>query len=299
MKFKKYILIIAILCFNVVAGFATESVQSQQPSKIASVSTPSFPKEIFKVEEGVPFIIDEENETEEEELMPSSDIYEIWKNKDVNPYKVAIKDLADSISINCTGYVHPLETAGAVTSNYGPRGGRFHYGIDLRVAIGEDVYAAFDGKIRVTGFDKYGYGYYVIIRHSNGLETLYGHLSKIKVEINQDVSAGDLIGLGGNTGRSTGPHLHFEFRYLGNAINPVKLVNFESQKMLEANYTICKNTTFSEILSYQIPKYHVVRSGETLSSIARQHKTTVAKLCKLNNLKTTSILRVKQRLRYS
>ena len=264
----------------------------QEQSIIASSVTGDFPREIFRIEgtQIVPFDIVEEE-------YPANDLYEIWLNKDVNPYKVAIKDL-DDFFVDLTGYVHPVEK-GAVTSHYGPRRGRFHHGIDLRVWIGQSIYSAFDGKVRVTGYDRYGYGYYVVVRHNNGLETLYGHLSSIKVEANNDVSAGDLIGLGGNTGRSTGPHLHFEFRYLGNAINPTKLVNFEEKTLLANSYMICKKTTYTELLSFQQAKYHIVKSGDTLSSIARRYGTTVSRLCQLNNLKSTSVLRVKQRIRYS
>ncbi len=296
MKFSKNI-IAALLALNTLTAFATD-VAKEQEHPIAAVSKPSFPKEIFNGEEGTQSLINQLEEAKALDTIPASNIYEIWKNKDVNPYNIAIKQLPDSTLIDCSGYVHPLEVTGAVTSNYGPRGGRFHYGIDLRVNVGDNIYAAFDGKVRVTGFDKYGYGYYVIVRHNNGLETLYGHLSKIKIGINQDVKAGDLIALAGNTGRSTGPHLHFEFRYLGNAINPIRLVDFESQCMLEGNFTICKNTTFKEILAYKQPKYYVVKSGETLSSIARKHRTTVTALKRLNGLKS-DVIRIKQRLRVS
>ena len=280
------------------AASATDVQQAQEPvvqeqAVIASSTAGDFPREIFKVEETkmVPFDIVEEEEH------PADDLYQLWQNKDVNPYKIAIKDL-DDFFIDLTGYVHPIEE-GAVTSPYGPRKGRFHYGIDLRVRVGQSIYSAFDGKVRVTGYDKYGYGYYVVVRHNNGLETLYGHLSSIKVSANDDVSAGDLIGLGGNTGRSTGAHLHFEFRYLGNAINPVKLVDFEEKMLLANEYMICKKTTFTELLSFQQAKYHYVKSGETLSSIAKRYGTTVSRLCQLNNLKPTSVLKIKQRIRYS
>ncbi|MDR0873818.1 MAG: peptidoglycan DD-metalloendopeptidase family protein, partial [Prevotellaceae bacterium] len=239
-------------------------------------------------------------EEEEDGDVPSSDIYENWTNEKVNPYKVSIKDLLDlQLDSLMSKYVHPLDSNGKVTSNFGPRRRRFHYGIDLKVYVGQDIYAAFDGKIRVTGFDPRGYGNYVVIRHSNGLETLYGHLSEIKVEANQDVKAGDLVGLGGSTGRSTGPHLHFEFRYLGNAINPTNIVDYETNKPLNDSYLINKNTSFREIKAYQSAKYHVVRRGDTLSGIAHRYGTTVTKICQLNGIKRTDTLRPKRRLRYS
>ena len=238
--------------------------------------------------------------TLDDEPAPADNIYATyaeWQNKWVNPYKIPIKNIPDSLTVDCREYYHPTE--GDVTSPYGPRWGRFHHGIDLRVSIGEPIHAAFNGKVRVTDYDKYGYGYFVVIRHDNGLETLYGHLSKIQVVPNQTVLAGDVIGLGGNTGRSTGPHLHFEFRYLGNSINPTNIVDFQYHVPYNDTYLVCKAQSFKELQSYSAPKYHIVRSGETLSSIARKYHTTIDKLCKLNNLKKTSVLRVKQRLRYA
>lgn len=115
-----------------------------------------------------------------------------------------------------------------ITSKYGPRRRRMHKGIDLKVLKGDTIRAAFNGKVRIKAFERRGYGYYVVLRHPNGLETIYGHLSKILVEENQIVRAGETIGLGGNTGRSTGSHLHFETRFLGQAINPAEIIDFEN-----------------------------------------------------------------------
>lgn len=89
-----------------------------------------------------------------------------------------------------------------------------HNGLDIKVYIGDTIRAAFSGKVRMVKYERRGYGKYVVIRHENGLETVYGHLSKQIVDENQYVEAGEPIGLGGNTGRSTGSHLHFE-RVLG------------------------------------------------------------------------------------
>jgi murein DD-endopeptidase MepM/ murein hydrolase activator NlpD len=306
-KILKVLLILACFALNVAAVKAVEkeqkdiAEQTEFPINIASAVLKSFPKEVFEGEINLvrpPLNMNWEDEEELSEF-PANDIYRLWKNKDVNPYNVAIKDLQDSVVIDLSNYVHPVETQGFVTSKYGPRKGRFHYGIDLRVYVGEDIYSAFDGKVRVTGFDKYGYGYYVIVRHHNGLETLYAHLSKIKVKIDQELKSGDLIGLGGSTGRSTGPHLHLEFRYLGQAINPVKVVDFANNTAIDNSYMIVKNTTYSELIEYQKAKYHTVRSGDTLSGIAKRYGTTVTRLCKLNNIRSTSTLRIKQKLRYN
>jgi len=270
--------------------------QQREELKIASAKPNVTPNEIYDGSENA---LLNALEADDDEDLPSSDIYETWTNEKVNPYKVAIKDLTDLLldSLLFT-YVHPVDS-GVVTSPFGPRKKRFHHGIDLRVLIGQDIYAAFDGKVRVTGFDRRGYGKYVVVRHNNGLETLYGHLSEITVEANQDVIAGDVIGLGGNTGRSTGPHLHFEFRYLGNAINPTKIVDFQNNVPVANSYLVSSKTSFKEILAYQAVKYHTVKKGDTLSGIAKRYGTTVTQLCRLNGIKSSSTLRPNQRIRYN
>ncbi len=131
-------------------------------------------------------------------------------------------------NIDVSGYVAPVR--GRLTSGFGyrPRFGRMHKGVDLNLSIGDTVVAAFDGKVRITKYERRGYGYYVVLRHDNGLETVYGHLSRFLVKPDQYVRAGEPIALGGNTGRSTGPHLHFETRFMGLAINPSSIIDFEN-----------------------------------------------------------------------
>ena len=169
------------------------------------------------------------------------DIYgQYWESQSVNPYAgVAVPAVKD---IDVSGYYHPVH--GAVTSGYGyrPRFGRVHRGIDLSLRIGDTVRVAFDGKVRLTKFERKGYGYYVVVRHDNGMETVYGHLSKFLVQPNQRVKAGDPIALGGNTGRSTGPHLHFETRYLGMAINPAAIIDFENKVTHKDVFTFDKQS---------------------------------------------------------
>ena len=151
-----------------------------------------------------------------------------WNSESVNPYGTAVT-IPDHHDIDVSEFVSPCP--GHITSNYGYRSrfGRMHYGTDLKLQVGDTVRAAFSGKIRLTKYEGRGYGYYVVMRHENGLETVYGHLSRFLVKPNQYVKAGDPIALGGNTGRSTGPHLHFECRYLGIPINPAAIIDFENQ----------------------------------------------------------------------
>ena len=163
-----------------------------------------------------------------------------WDNEQINPYS---SDPIIGEKIDIREYVNPVKTK-VVNSHFGyrPSFGRNHYGDDLRAGMMDTVYAAFSGKVRLTKFDRSGYGFFIMIRHENKLETLYGHLSRFLVKENQYVKAGEPIGLSGNTGRSTGPHLHFEFRYNGKCINPEKLVDFTTHTPLVGIYTYSHET---------------------------------------------------------
>lgn len=233
------------------------------------------------------------------ESHPADDIYNnIWTSERLNPYKIPVDSLPDSVRIDVSEFVVPVP--GYVTSNFGPRRYRYHYGIDLKLFTGEPVLAAFSGKIRIIDYEAKGYGHYVVIRHDNGLETVYAHLSKVNVELNQVVKAGEVIALGGSTGRSTGPHLHFEIRYLGNAINPAQIVNFSLGLALKPDYLITKKTSFyyqQEVKKLQAAKYYKIRQGDTLGKIAARNGTSVAALCRLNGISAKKVLRVGQSIR--
>lgn len=242
-----------------------------------------------------------------------------WNNDVLNPYNVDTKDLPISIIIDLVdslkSYHYPYK--GRVSSKYGYRRRRAHQGTDLGLKVGEPIYATFDGRVRVTQHSNKGYGNLVIIRHDNGLETYYAHLSEILVEANQWVTAGQVIGKGGSTGRSTGPHLHFEMRYQGLSFDAERLIDFETG-MLRRETFLLKRTYFNassrfeqdfevEIQSDEedkkiaaeaaARKYHTVRSGDTLGRIAINNGTTVKKLCQLNGIKETSILSLGQKIR--
>ena len=231
---------------------------------------------------------------------PADSIYHnIWMNTRVNPYQTPVDSLKDSIPVSLAGFVYPLKQVTYVTSKFGFRRYRFHYGVDVKVQVGDSLRASWDGQVRIVGWDPRGYGYYVLIRHDNGLETIYGHLSRPLVEENERIYAGEV--LGGNTGRSTGSHLHYEIRYLGNAINPETVVNFEQGKLcVPDDYLITKKGTFKhneEVKQLKQAQYHKVRQGDTLSGIAKRYHTSVRTLCKLNKIKETSILRLGQKIR--
>ncbi|MBQ4344813.1 MAG: peptidoglycan DD-metalloendopeptidase family protein [Muribaculaceae bacterium] len=262
----------------------------------------------------------------EEELEPEGDIYEIgWDSESVNCYKGMEVPQTKVIDVSDFCMPHP----GYVTSNYGyrKRFRRMHRGIDLKAFTGDTIRAAFDGKVRLTKYERRGYGYYVVMRHGNELETVYAHLSKFLVKPDQYVKAGDPIGLAGNTGRSFGSHLHFETRFMGYAINPAAIFDFANQTVHTDEYTFDKDTyeeardyspaaqqAYAEQYRQQYMNnrsansgndsgassskvYHKVRSGECLSKIAQRYGVSVRQICRLNGIKTTSKLKIGQRLR--
>lgn len=240
--------------------------------------------------------------------IPSATLYPTWDNSYVNAYSAAA--LPDKYDIDLRGFVMPT-TNRVVTSNFGQRWGRAHKGIDLKVYVGDTIRSAFDGMVRIVDYEGKGYGKYIVVRHDNGLETVYGHLSKQLVKINQFVKAGDVIGLGGNTGRSTGSHLHFETRLLGVAINPALLFDFENQDVRADVYTYRKNgvgrlvansskTQADEPADGAVrARFHKVHRGDTLSSIARKYGMTVQQLCQKNGLNKNAKLRIGQVIKCS
>ena len=245
-----------------------------------------------------------------EELMyPAADLYgSNWDTRWVDPFRAdrANRHFPDSCAIDCSSFVYPIaiDSMARITSKYGPRRRRMHRGIDLKVLKGDTIRAAFDGKVRIRNYERRGYGYYLVIRHPNGLETVYGHLSKQLVKVNDIVKAGQPIGLGGNTGRSTGSHLHFETRFLGQAINPAEIIDFENGVPHQDVYVFRnlkingrKSNIYTSSTNQMV--YHRVKSGDTLGKIARIYGTSVGELCRLNGLKPTSILRIGQSIRRS
>ena len=212
-----------------------------------------------------------------EECEPEPDIYtEGWDSDLVNCYKDA--NVPNTKVLDVRHYVMPIK-GNYVTSHYGyrPQFGRTHKGVDLRSAIGDTVYSAFSGRVRLTRFERGGYGFYVIVRHENGLETVYGHLSRFLVKPDQYVKAGQPIALSGNTGRSTGPHLHFETRFMGYAINPEAIFDFgnrcthtDSYTFSKANYT--KARDYAPSKRYNQAKKSVAEENESASKKSNNKK---------------------------
>ena len=233
------------------------------------------------------------------------DLYPEWSNAYAHNYKNVV--LPDTFTIDLSGYCMPT-TNTKITSKFGPRRRRLHNGIDVKVYIGDTIRSAFSGKVRVVKDQgrRKGYGKYVIIRHGNGLETVYAHLSKQLVSENQYVEAGEVIGLGGNTGRSTGSHLHFETRFLGQAINPALLFDFEKQDIVADTYLFKKgnnryrrsSSNVSTMASNGV-QYYKVRKGDSLSRISQKTGVSIDRLCKLNGISRRTTLRPNQVLKCS
>ncbi len=251
----------------------------------------------------------------------ASDIYGEFDTENIHYTKFKVESLKDSIKTivlndkNSCGYVPPV--LGKINCPFGRCRRYFHYGMDLHLQTGDAVGAAFDGKVRIAKKSK-SYGNVVVIRHSNGLETYYAHLSKLNVQVGQEVSAGDIIGLGGNTGWSHGSHLHFEVRYLGQPINPADIISFDEHKLVSDTLMLSKKT-----FSYAAKNYnkglaknynsktnvvnqnagkltgnvYVVKQGDSLYIIARKYGTSVSVLCQKNGLSTNSVLHLGQKLK--
>ncbi len=265
-----------------------------------------------------------------------------WVTNQVFAYRdVNIGDVPESQEITLVESLadyHP-PVLGRISSRYGPRGRGMHKGIDISLHTGEPIYATFEGKVRYARYNSGGYGYLVILRHPNGLETYYGHLCKLNVDVNDYVVAGQVIGYGGNTGRSRGAHLHYEVRYADLTFDPERIIDFStgdlkwqnfvlergyfnvSSKLTEAleeegedmgDMFVDKNgdPLSSEEIVQSLEKaaakpkptvndavYYKVKSGDNLSKIAAKYGTTVGAICRLNGIKSSTPIRIGQRLR--
>lgn len=250
-----------------------------------------------------------------------TDVFEKnWDTVSSNPYKLELNDLPYSWSIwlvdSLDQYKCPFQGDIHPRGKFGPRRGRRHQGVDIPLKTGDPIYAAFTGKVRIS---KYlgGYGNVVVIRHENGIETFHGHLSKRMVEAGDWVNAGDVIGLGGSTGRSTGPHLHFETRYQGFAFDPQWLIDFKTGDLRHRLFVL-KKKYFSLYSNYEqdfedemkneeddkkeeaeraAMRWHTIKSGDTLGRIAINNGTTVSAICKLNGITPKTVLKIGRRIR--
>ena len=243
-----------------------------------------------------------------------------WDEVNSNPYKQSLEDLPVSWSlwlVDSLDQFHcPFKGEVYYRGKFGMRRGRRHQGVDIPLKTGEPVYATFNGKVRMSKY--FGaYGNLIVIRHENGIETFYGHLSKRNVEAGDWVNAGDVIGYGGSTGRSTGPHLHYETRYNGFAFDPQWLIDFKTG-ILRHRLFVLKKKYFNIYSNYEqdfddeakneeddkkeeaekaAMKYYTIRSGDTLSKIARNNGTTINTICRLNGISPNTTLKIGRKIR--
>ena len=230
-------LVMGITLMSVSIAASAQSISEYRKAHRDLLAKQNKIKDQIKVEESQKYARDLYGDKDGD----NADIYsEGWNSDRVNPYQNA--NIPSTKVIDVSKYAMPVKHK-VINSHYGYRKqfGRMHRGVDLKASVGDTVYAAFNGKVRLAKFERNGYGFFVVIRHDNGLETVYGHLSKFLVKPNQIVKAGTPIALSGNTGRSTGPHLHFETRFMGIDINPENIFYFVNGTTLHDSYTFNKN----------------------------------------------------------
>ena len=222
---------------------------------------------------------------------------EYWSNSRIYPYKnIDLSVMKDTLTFHFNSDNFYCTPTSHLYSAFGPRRGRQHKGIDTDLNTGDTLRSVFDGKVRYAEYVS-GFGNLVIVRHFNGLETYYAHQSKIIVKINEMVKAGDVLGLGGETGNALGPHLHFEIRYMDNAFNPEKVIDLKN-RCLKINELILTKEDFAWKKQWRESKYHKVKSGDTLGHISTKYNTSIKKILKINkSLKSSSILQIGQKIR--
>ena len=295
---------------------------------LTALSLPSFGQDLLarqapidKVMRAVDSVALQRLITTESMENPAFDLYQNWNNDYVHSrYSAAVPE---EYKIDLRHFCMPTPSQ-RITSNYGYRRsfGRMHKGLDIKVYTGDTIYSAFNGKVRIVAYERGGYGKYIVIRHPNGLETIYGHLSKQMVRENQIVKAGEPIGLGGNTGLSTGSHLHFETRFVaqdvtgdfylfrangkGEVLSASEasgrsnvMASVKEEKSDKATAEVKSSDKAGKKKAAAKVRYHKVRSGESLYVIAKKVGTTVDKLCKLNGISKRTKLRPGQILKYS
>ena len=235
----------------------------------------------------------------DESIYPSQSMYKSWDTYNLYPYQEALRKDDDEVkliiqdSINFCNFIPPIK--GLITSNFGWREGRNHNGMDIDLQVWDPVKASFDGMVRISRHHP-GYGRVVVIRHYNGLETLYAHLHRLKVKPGDIVEAGDVVGLGGSSGRSTGSHLHYEVRFKGKPLNPRSLIDFNNNCLISDSLLLIKTKWSYTPIPLGV-EYHTVKRGDNLYEIARKYGTSISNLCQMNGIHRNRILRVGQKLR--
>lgn len=299
MKKLFYIFIFFLPAYSVFSQSADEEFYLPSDTSKRYITKPEN-TELFSTE-----YIEEYDEEDNSVNYEMVELYGDFDNTVVHQFKYKeVFQTRDSIIINLGKENFVLPFDGKINSHYGWRRYRPHYGTDIDLEKGDSIKSAFDGVVRYANKKVKGYGQVIVIRHFNGFETVYGHLSKILVNPNDTIKAGEVIGLGGNTGRSTGPHLHFEIRCLGVPINSEDIINYE-EKCLKINNFVLTKSDAEEKYNLRSKKYqhlaknkgiYIVRKGDTLSKIARKTGVPLSVILKKNKLKKTSLIRPGKKL---
>ena len=232
---------------------------------------------------------------------PGDGYYGEWNTTNPNAYGHTLSAHDSLLLIKLTdpatdcGFAMPIE--GIVTSRFGWRNGRPHNGVDIDLEVWDPVQSMFPGVVRFSGVYG-GFGRLVVVRHFNGFETFYAHLHRLKVQVGDEVDAGQVIGLGGSSGHSTGSHLHLEVRFKGIPIDPSRFIDL-SESTLYADTLVLKRTRWSFAAYPQGTRSHTVQKGEHLYAIAELYGTSIQDLCELNGISKRSVLRVGQQLMVS
>ncbi|MBQ7639384.1 MAG: peptidoglycan DD-metalloendopeptidase family protein [Bacteroidales bacterium] len=320
---RRYILLLTLLMLPVLTLRAQNEVTSARSAEVAAepdtvetqLLTPAQAIDTLDTEDKYMKIVIYENFTWAyydlgHPAIDTAGFYEGWDPEKIHAFKeVPVDSLPAEIDLRLVDSLHPfcVPVPGSVRSSFRFRGRRPHKGVDLPLQIGDTVRAAFDGVVRYSdkGKETGGYGGLVIIRHDNGLETYYAHLSKRLVFSGDLIKAGEALGLGGSTGRSTGPHLHFETRYMGKAFDPERIVDFRRGTIRDSLITL-KRHYFNVYSHYGMTDeeskaasgriIYVVRKGDNLGRIAAKYGTTVSAICKLNKISSKSLIKPGQRL---
>lgn len=322
--FLRILILLNVLCITFSLTYAhtgkrhgSNSDQKEETSLFKNLLSFKGNEEKKSIDEPQIFLLKEEVRLEDEEAAAIADsienesnqknyVFEISDSEPESALSTSQKLNSYSLSSDFLRFENaslPTGHAVRITSPYGIRGYRMHKGIDVKVYKGDSIFAAFSGKVVKAAYERRGYGHYIVLEHDNGTRTVYAHLSKKLVKYGEKVYSGQLIGLGGNTGRSTGSHLHFEITYKKMPIDPSLVFDFAAGTVLanEATIALAELEKDYDLIQSEISKYRIyrVKRGDTLGKIARMYGISVNRLCKLNGLNRNSIIRVGQRLRCS
>jgi murein DD-endopeptidase MepM/ murein hydrolase activator NlpD len=294
------------------------------------------------IDEGELLVVEIEEDAQfqgADNMVEIASYYSVWDTKSLNPYGLNPKEFEEIVPITLYNVNEgrnwsPVLDKSLVTSHFGWRNRRWHKGTDLDLETGDKIYAPFDGVVRVSGVHS-GYGRTVILRHYNGIETLYGHLSKFNYEPGTFIKAGEVIGRGGNSGRSSGSHLHYETRFEGNQFDPENIYNFKNNPMvIRSSEFVISPKVFDylrggssrpssiitepssvqssgvvedieeeiddeEEVPVRVEKkiWYTVRNGDNLTEISKKFHSSVGEICRLNKISAYKKLYVGLKLR--